>query len=319
MKKIAVATTLMFLSSITFAMQDMDDQALAQQTGQEGITIGVSASTVKFDQISVIDTDGIAGSATHNKEGALVIAPSSNSDKVQVQLLNDTGSPTANTLLATIDSDAGTTAGSGAFVNMGLAFPDLKKIDISPLSVYLAKPSGPVGQIGATGSIFDTSKSTGLRQDVTRVLSLDSGMQINFVTGKPLAINVQLGSTPQGHMLAFGGSLDSVNIPKIQLYSKGASTSSSLQVNGLQLKSNINNGGNGFSLSGFYAGIESDRLVAGNVGTSDKFDLNVSGVIAGAAGVPDPATFGGLKNSSLGSFGVVGASVTNLKINVRGL
>lgn len=317
MKKIAVATTLMVLSSITFAMQDMDDQALAQQTGQEGLTIGVSASTVKFDQISVIDTDGIAGSATHNKEGALVIAPSSNSDKVQVQLLNDTGSPTATTLLATIDSDAGTTAGSGAFVNMGLAFPDLKKIDISPLSIYLAKPSGTVGQIGATGSIFDAS--TALRPDVTRVLSLDSGMQINFVTGKPLAINVQLGSAPQGHMLAFSGSLDSVNIPKIQLYSKGTNTSSSLQVNSLQLKSNIANGSNGFSLAGFYAGIESDRLVAGNVGTTDKFDLTVSGVIAGAAGAQDPATFGGLKNSSLGSFGVVGASVTNLKINVRGL
>ena len=67
-------------------------------------------------------------------------------------------------------------------------------------------------------------------------------------------------------------------------------------------------------------------IVFGNYGadttdkiTSDKVNFTLNNVMLGDAGVSDPNVFGGLKNGSMGNMGVVGASVTNLKMRISGL
>ena len=320
MKKMVLITTLITLPCLTYAMQPLDDASLAQQTGQDGLTVGISASTIEFDQLSIIDTDGIVGSATHDKAAALVVASTSSANPVKIQFLDKNNAALANTITAVLDTDGGAnTSGADAFLNARIGFDsNLSKIKISPFSIYLAKPSGTVGTIGATGNIFDTTPANGLRADVTRLLSFGSGAEVNFTDGNPLAMNVQLGNAPQGVMLLLTGNIQTINIPNIELFSKSTDTTqnSSLNINGLQFKAST---AAGFSLASFYAGVESNGLVMGHFGKTDKFDLTVGSIIAGTDGAQSTNDFDNLKNGSMGGFGLIGASVTNLKVNVKGM
>ena len=65
--------------------------------------------------------------------------------------------------------------------------------------------------------------------------------------------------------------------------------------------------------------VNSDGLTFGKAGVTDKVDLVLNNVVAGVSGVQDPNTFNNLKNGSMGNFGVVGATVSNLKMNVKGM
>jgi hypothetical protein len=78
---------------------------------------------------------------------------------------------------------------------------------------------------------------------------------------------------------------------------------------------------NGFSLNGFYAGIEAGAgsipgaVVFGNTGVSDKLNLNLNNVWLGDADAANANVFNSLPNS-LGNIGAVGISATNLKMRV---
>ena len=82
---------------------------------------------------------------------------------------------------------------------------------------------------------------------------------------------------------------------------------------------------NGFSLNGFYAGIEAGAgsipgaVVFGNTGVSDKLNLNLNNVWLGDTGASNANSFNGLQNGSLGNIGAVGISATNLKMRVSGM
>lgn len=56
-------------SSSVFAMQPLDDQSLAAATGQNGLTLGIQADKVKFNQVALIDTNGIASTSYNSKAG----------------------------------------------------------------------------------------------------------------------------------------------------------------------------------------------------------------------------------------------------------
>ena len=154
---------------------------------------------------------------------------------------------------------------------------------------------------------------------------MSNNIDIKFVSNNKPTMNFQLGASPQGHMVMFGGAIDSICAPSatqadgcsFNLVSGATGAKFDLQMTSTDA--------NGFSLNGFYAGIENgagavpDAVVFGHAGTSDKMDLAIKNVMLGDAGLSNPNTFNGLQNGSLGNIGAVGISATNLKMRVSGM
>lgn len=314
MKKVFVTLSILALSHSAFALEQMNDQDLASQTGQDGITIKLGVSAVSFDQLSLIDTDGIAAT-TSTGSVALAIAPTTSMGSVKVNFLNAGGTAVNNLLTATIDSDGGATP-SGAFANINLAFSELKKVTIDPFAIYLAPTLDINRKIGSTGSVFT---GTALRSGVSKLLQIgDASNKLTIDFKDPMAANIQLGNAPQGHLIQLSGSLQSINIPKIKIFSNNTVASDDNSIS-LDVNLKASSAATGISLSGFYMDVAPDGINFGNKGATDKFDLTLNNVVAGKLDASAPNTFDGLKNGSMGNFGLVGASVTNLKVNVKGM
>lgn len=310
MKKVFATLSILALSHGAFALEKMNDQDLASQTGQDGITIKLGVSAVAFDQVSLIDTDGMTGATG---SAALAVAPTNSASSIKINFLKAGGTAVNNLFTATIDSDGGG-ASNSALANINMAFSELKTITIDPFAIYLAPTVGTARTIGNAGSVFDGSE---LRSGVFKLLQIGEGAEKFTVDFKDaLGVNVQLGNAPQGHMVQLSGSLQSINIPKIKIFSNNAAgATSSLSLNAELKASNAS----GISLDGFYIDVVPEGLNFGKTGTTDKFDLTLNNVVAGEMGVSDPNIFNGLKNGSMGNIGMVGASVTNLKVNVKGM
>ena len=314
MKKVFAALSILALSHSAFALEQMSDQDLASQTGQDGITIKLGVSAVAFDQLSIIDSDGMVGTPSTGS-AALAIAPITSTGSVKVNFLNAGGTAVNNLFTATIDSDGGATP-SGAFANINMAFSELKQVTIDPFAIYLAPTLNINRKIGSTGSVFT---GTALRSGVSKLLQIgDASNKLSVNFKDPMAANIQLGNAPQGHLIQLSGSLQSINIPKIKIFSKNTVAS---EDNSLSLDAAITatNSATGIRLDGFYMDVKPEGLIFGKTGATDKFDLTLNNVVAGKLDASAPNTFDGLKNGSMGSFGLVGASVTNLKVNVKGM
>lgn len=65
-------------SSSVFAMQPLDDQSLEATTGQNGLTLGIQADKVQFNQVALIDTNGIASTLYNSKAGFVIAGNSTN-------------------------------------------------------------------------------------------------------------------------------------------------------------------------------------------------------------------------------------------------
>ena len=340
-KKIGCLALLLF-SPFASAMQPLDDQSLSAMTGQDGLTVSVNISKFDFKQAAIIDNDGFSNpDATLPGKAALVMATSpggpANIGIDFVQTFNANGSiqnSSSELFKAVIDSDAGT-GKNGAFANVALTLgSDVNGLRIRPFSVYLAPDrydanpenhaiSSLVGSTYTQHSIFSTG-TTLKSPNIKELLRVSNNIDIKFIANNKPRMNIQLGSSPQGHMVMFGGAIDSVcgtgsgcNMMLVADYATAGDPSTAYGVGfDLQMKSTDING---FSLDGFYAGIESGGVVFGNTGTSDKFDLSLNNIMLGKAGASNANEFNGLKNGSMGNMGAIGTSVTNFKMRVSGM
>lgn len=314
------AMTMACASNTVLAIESMDDAALAEQTGQDGISIGLQFpnSTVSYDQVLITDTNGMTGATS---PASLVLAPTTRGTDQGVRLFKADGSATANPVLIKLDADAN---GTKPVFNANITFPtDLKRINISPFSLYIAP---------TTTGVFTATRASGttgtLQSNVSEILKVGgTGIDViltdynaTFNPNNVLGVNVQLGNAPQGHMIMLtGGSISQIKndtASPIQIMSKNTTTSS--------LKLNFNmtafDTNTGFRLSGFYGDMNDAGFTFGKAGDTDKFNLVVSDVIAGCStGCQDATVFNGLKNGSMGSIGLVGAKVSNLKVNIKGM
>ncbi|ONG42015.1 hypothetical protein BKE30_01765 [Alkanindiges hydrocarboniclasticus] len=303
--------------SNSWALQALDDADLAQQTGQDGVTIDIKLpnSTITFSEAALIDTDGMTGASN---SASLVIAPKTYNSTQGIRLFSDaTGtSITAQPISIKLDTDGG----ANPLLNAEIALPtDMRRLKINPFSVYLAT--------GET-SIYNSPRVLGgaagtLRAGVTELIRFGTdGIEVLFKENDPVKINLQLGAESQGHMFVFtGGSISHIKTSStdpIQIISNNSTATgeSSLKLN---LNLTASNAATGIRLAGFYGDINDQGLTFGKVGATDKFDLVIGNIVAGAEGAQAAGTFSGLKNGSMGNIGVVGASVTNLKVNVKGL
>ena len=342
-KKLGCLSLLLF-TPMAMAMQPLDDQSLSAMTGQDGLTVSVNISKIDFKQAAIIDNDGFSNpDATLPGKAALVMATSpggpANIGIDFVQTFNANGSiqnSSSELFKAVIDSDAGT-GKNGAFANVALTLgSDVNGLRIRPFSVYLTPDqydpndstkhaiSTLVGSTYTQHSIFSTG-TTLKSSNIKELLRVSNNIDIKFVSNNKPTMNFQLGASPQGHMVMFGGAIDSICAPSatqadgcsFNLVSGATGAKFDLQMTSTDA--------NGFSLNGFYAGIENgagavpDAVVFGHAGTSDKMDLAIKNVMLGDAGASNTNTFNGLQNGSLGNIGAVGISATNLKMRVSGM
>lgn len=301
--KVLGCVSLLCFTPLTFAMQPMDDQSLSATTGQDGINIGVGINKVQFNQISVIDTDGIP--AGYNQRAGLVLA-GVNASPITINFAGASSSPTFNIIM---DTDGG--ANNKAFANLAVSFANqITGLMISPFSIYLSGTNSTSG-VNSSKSIFTGMT---LNTDVKELLRVGSNVDVNFISGNSPKMNIQLGGAPQGHMIQFSGAISSVcsgGCP-ITLVSDNSGASFSLA-----LKANDTT--NGFLLNNFYAGIEDNGFVFGNTGTSNKLDTSLSNVTLGTIGEHNDNVFNGVQNGSLGNIGAIGTSVTDLKVKISGM
>ncbi|MEQ1311172.1 DUF6160 family protein [Acinetobacter sp. XH1639] len=342
-KKLGCLSLLLF-TPMAMAMQPLDDQSLSAMTGQDGLTVSVNISKIDFKQAAIIDNDGFSNpDATLPGKAALVMATSpggpANIGIDFVQTFNANGSiqnSSSELFKAVIDSDAGTGT-NGAFANVALTLgSDVNGLRIRPFSVYLTPDQYDPGDstkhaistlVGSTytqHSIFSTG-TTLKSANIKELLRVNNNIDVKFVANNKPRMNIQLGSSPQGHLVMFGGAVDSVCASttsqpsgcSFNLVSGATGAKFDLQMSGKDA--------NGFSLNGFYAGIEAGAgsipgaVVFGNIGVSDKLNLNLNNVWLGDAGAANANVFNGLNNGSLGNIGAVGISATNLKMRVSGM
>lgn len=302
-------------SSSVFAMQPLDDQSLAATTGQNGLTLGIQADKVQFNQVALIDTNGIA-STSYNSKAGFVIAGNSTNPVPGIEFIKAavSSNPSFNIVM---DTDAG---GGNPFLNLAVSMgSDVNGIRLLPFSVYLApsaslsSPSDYALTSYAPKSIFSsgTTVNTGVKELIRSTGNLD----INFVqTNKP-RLNIQLGHAAQSVMVKFGGAIQSIcsaaaGCP-ITLVSDNTGATFGFKFAGT-------NTSTGFVLDGFYAGVDPTVLTFGNNGVSSKFDASLNNVTLGNMGTQSTTTFNNLPNGSMGSFGITGVSVTDLKMKVSG-
>lgn len=302
-------------SSGVFAMQPLDDQSLAAATGQNGLTLGIQADSVKFNQVALIDTNGIA-STSYNSKAGFVIAGNSTNPVPGIEFIKAavSGNPSFN---IAIDADAG---GGNPFLNLAISMGnDVNGIRLLPFSVYLApsaslsSPSDYALTSYAPKSIF--SSGTTVNTGVNEIIRSSGNLDINFVSTNKPRLNIQLGHAAQSVMIKFGGAIQSIcsataGCP-ITLVSDNTGATFGFKFAGT-------NTSTGFLLDGFYGGVNSTGLTFGNTGASSKFDASFNNVTLGNIGSQNTTTFNNLPNGSMGSFGVTGVSVTDFKMKVSG-
>ena len=290
-----------------WALQQLDETALASQTGQDGISVKVASTIgqINFNSLSLIDKDGFAGRSA----GALTYAPNSVDSGVSFYQ-GGSGSYTlfngaSPLFVLNTDADAGNS--NQAFLNLNVAFnSQLSRINLSPFA------------IGLTTVAADGSSLQSTRKDLIRTGG--NGIDILFNTANPLGLNIQLGNQPQGAMALFKGSLQGIQASGLQIMSYTAGTTDSSRT--IRFDANIKPNAastNGIRLDGTYASVKANGLEVGNAGTVDKFDVGLSNISFGQVGNTAAGTFNSLKNGSVGALGANGMAITGLKTTVRGL
>lgn len=204
--KLALVSS-MAISANAMAMQSMDDAALSAATGQDGLSIGIGITSVSIDKLMIHDNDGLApagaigtiGAGGTSTAGAIVVndvvigAPTLDGLPLAADgsNLDTTRTLTTHNLAdLTIDTDAGTTANGGAFLNVAA--------EVSGLDIKL-------GAIEIAASNGNTAPASGVQRGTTGTANqILSGLTIK--TGQ-MDANIQLGAAPQGAMIKLNSTM----------------------------------------------------------------------------------------------------------------
>lgn len=186
-KKLALVTAMFAAASGAYAMEALDEEALAATTGQDGITVTINlpAAGITMNQI-IHDKNGWAaldGNPAAPQGGAIVIGDvgTSTTPNGGMSIVNVGGAITLK-----IDADGGNAGGTAPYLNVGVALTGTTTIntgDIRVASSALSAAGGGIGTITQTDSF-----SSVIMSDMSIVLGTTT-------------MNIQLGNEPQGHMI----------------------------------------------------------------------------------------------------------------------
>ncbi len=290
--KLALVTAIA-TSGSAFALQSMDDAALADTTGQDGITmlIGLPSNTLAIQQIALFDGNGFTGSTT---AGALTLG--------QVGGTGTGFSIGTNGPISIVIDSSGGASSTKPVLNIAVNLPSTFNITTGDINVTAAGGSaGAYTVTAANASKIMNSMTIGL-----------GGASLNIQLGNPTqgALAVVAGTVTGGINIAgfgvtdntagMGGTLGTTNI---SLKSNGSAD--------LSLKANVDMvttaGLNAIAGMGTTNTAGAMLLTMGNgTANSANYDVYVQGVTLG-----DSA-------STLGDMKITGLNLTGAKIAIQG-
>lgn len=175
-KKLALVSAIAAAPMGAMAMQPMQDSALSNVTGRDGISISLATNVTAG--LKIHDTDGLATtSGGTGNSGAMVING-----------FSITRNAPTDTIDLAIDADAGAGA-TNPFLNIAVTLPNNLTVNMGSLGV------ADSGRSGASTDPWTTSNT------VASVVTLGA-MTLGTTT-----LNIQLGNEPQGHMIALNTSI----------------------------------------------------------------------------------------------------------------
>jgi hypothetical protein len=324
------------LSSVcAWSMDEMSDGQLATTIGQDGIAFLIAPPKLTVAQQNVAgqavltQTNGlIVGAALlHDKDGftgytsagALILGDAHQANAanaVGVQL----GVYASTPLSVTMDVSSGkVTSGLGGtkpLVNITVALPSDLLIRTGDVSLGVSNRTGiAVGAAGATAASAAVGGTSGAAYKIINSADIALGVATSF--------SLQLGNIQQGSLLT----LSSFNIPSItfgmSLASPNGGAVASANLTASAVITNFNLTGAqvdavtdiGLALGGSSTGVGGLILQDASFSVGG---LQLNDVTAGTSGNSN-ANFGGMKNASMGSFGISNMTVSNLKIGVSGM
>ncbi|ONG42013.1 hypothetical protein BKE30_01755 [Alkanindiges hydrocarboniclasticus] len=161
----------MAMSSSAFAMQSLDDAALSQTTGQDGVTIQLDLPSTGINAQAILhDSDGLKVGAVAGNAGAIVMGNGTTAGNFKIE-------GTAITL--DIDADGGTA--NDPLLNVKITLPTNFAVETG--EVFVAGSSGVGGALTNQKKIFNNTR----------------------IELAGLNVNMQLGNEAQGSMIKIGG------------------------------------------------------------------------------------------------------------------
>lgn len=291
-KKLALVTAMFAATSGAYAMEAMDEEALAATTGQDGITVTISAANnLTLNQI-IHDKDGVA--ATTNQGGAIVIGDVGTSVTPNGGMVVDFSG--ADNLYGTaddvgvsliIDADGGDAAGSAPYLNVGVSLSAGLKIATGDIRVASSAASAAGGGIG---SITQASTFS------------DPILNSMDITLGATTLNVQLGNEPQGSMINIVSTItNGVTIDNFAL--NDASSGESIGITQMVLRDAT---GSNLTIGDIDVDVEAAGLVVA------INSLGTGGVYQSLAGVTLGST------PSIGDIEIIGLNLNGMTLTIAG-
>ncbi len=198
LKKLALVSAMIAASSSAFAMEAMDEEALAAATGQDGLRITLDTNLSGMN-IKWIDRDG-TGVAGYGNAGAVTIGPVGVSTTGMV-----------------IDIDAGGSAGDASgdgLLAIGISAPNAINVNLNNTTIAVADAT-PAGSTSGAGT-------TVIQFDATAALTIGAGLTMDIELGNEvndfLTVNANLGTvTLTGLSIVDGSSSESISIGTMTL------------------------------------------------------------------------------------------------------
>lgn len=326
-KKLALVSAMFAATSGAFAMEAMDEEALAAATGQDGITVAITvpASGITMSQI-IHDTDGwdpqnsvaqvnTVGAPYSARAGAIVIGNAvAGGTKTPMKIVRDTNLVTAGVqagplnVTLDIDADGGTGVAAapyngGAFLNIKVGLQAGMTIDTGDISV--AKSTG-------LGTVTNAAQSATIMKNSQIVLGATD-------------VNIQLGNESQTYVWDMNNDGDTLDVGDINtaMIKLNTTMTGGLTINNFAL-SDISTGGGDIAvgrLSLRDAG--GTDLTVGSVAVNVvaaglKIDIASIGSATGLYLSMERVQLGASTNAALGDIEVIGLNLNGTSITLTG-
>lgn len=282
------------MSSSAFAMEAMEDEALAEMTGQDGVTINITPPAAGISMSNIIhDSNGVAGAVS---AGAIVLGVGNQLVPPAGMVLTSIDTPGVTTIDMVIDATGdidSVTAGNQAALNIGITIPSGTIINTGTLSAAKSNGGG-VAITDQTGIIMDNASIT--LGATTLVMTLGSevattGQMMNLNTTMTGGLDIANFALKDANGGGTGGS--AIRATNIAMDDAGAGTNlaivakvdvvpTGLQLTTTQIGVAGTGAGTGFDMS--MTGVKLGDTTAIAIGTVDVIGLNMNGTLIKIAG-----------------------------------
>lgn len=274
-KKLLLATAITTISSASFAMQAMDEEALSETTGQDGLTITINPPDAGITADIVIhDKDGLSGivgsGSTFTNSGAILF---------DGFVLNPSGATSTISIVIDATGDALAAAGTDPQLNIDITLPG--STVISTGAIFVANSNG-VGTV----TPFDAQQTILANMNITLVGATLINMQLGSERLGDSMINVSTtitnGLAITNFKLEDADDNGSINSDQITIKNQAnvdltADVGVDATASGLQITMAQFGSGAGVNISMTNVGLGADGTLTNSIGDIDLLGLDLDG------------------------------------------